>query len=59
MDVTLMIKIFLMVIFFAEVMVFGKFISGMQCFKEGSIMNIAMTFSGALFLSIALLDIIP
>lgn len=59
MDVTLIIKIVLMFVFFSEVMLFGKFISGMKCFKEGSIMSIAMTFSGSLFLSIALLDIIP
>lgn len=59
MELTMIIKIILMFVFFAEVMVFGKFISGMKCFKEGSIMSIAMTFSGALFLSIALLDIIP
>jgi hypothetical protein len=48
-----------MFVFFSEVMLFGKFISGMRCFKEGSILSIAMTFSGTLFLSIALLDIIP
>lgn len=48
-----------MVVFFSQVLLFGKFISGMKCFKEGSIMSIAMTFSGTLFLSIALLDIIP
>jgi len=42
-----------------EVVIFGKFISRLKCFNEGSIMSIAMTFSGTLFLSIALLDIIP
>ena len=48
-----------MFVFFGEVMVFGKFISALQCFKSGTIMSVAMTFSGMLFLSIALLDIIP
>lgn len=48
-----------MVVFFAEVIVFGRFISNLQCFKNGKIMSYAMTFSGMLFLSIALLDIIP
>lgn len=33
MEVTLIIKIVLMFVFFGEVMVFGKFISGMKCFK--------------------------
>lgn len=54
-----MIKLILMAIFFMEVVIFGKFISRLKCFNEGSIMSIAMTFSGTLFLSIALLDIIP
>lgn len=53
------IKFVLMIVFFAEVVIFGKFISNLSCFREGNIMSIALTFSGTLFLSIALLDIIP
>lgn len=59
MDVATVIKVVLMFVFFAEVLIFGKFISALSCFREGSIMSVAMTFSGMLFLSIALLDIIP
>ena len=59
MDTPLLIKIILMIAFFLEVVIFGKFISGLKCFNEGNIMSIAMTFSGTLFLSIAMLDIIP
>jgi hypothetical protein len=59
METTTIIKISLMVAFFAEVVIFGKFISGLKCFGESDVMSLAMTFSGTLFLSIALLDIIP
>ena len=59
MDVATIIKTILMLVFFTEVMVFGKFISALSCFKTGNVMSTAMTFSGMLFLSIALLDIIP
>lgn len=45
--------------FFLEVTIFGRFISKMNCFKNSSIMETAMTFSGGLFLSIAMIDIIP
>jgi hypothetical protein len=48
-----------MLAFFMEVVIFGKFISNLKCFSEGQIMSVAMTFSGSLFLSIAMLDIIP
>ena len=59
METTLIIKIALMLAFFSEVVIFGRFISNLKCFSEGQIMSIAMTFSGSLFLSIAMLDIIP
>lgn len=59
METTTIIKISLMIAFFAEVVIFGKFISGLKCFGESNMMGLAMTFSGTLFLSIALLDIIP
>lgn len=59
MDLTTIIKIVLMIVFFTEVLVFGRFISNLKCFRDGKVMSIAMTFSGMLFLSIALLDIIP
>ena len=59
MNLATLIKLILMFVFFAEVLVFGKFISALKCFKSGTIMSVAMTFSGMLFLSIALLDIIP
>lgn len=59
MEITLMIKIILMTVFFSEVVIFGRLISRLSCFKEGNIMAIAMTFSGTLFLSIAMIDIIP
>lgn len=59
METTTIIKISLMIAFFAEVVIFGKFISGLKCFGESDVMSLAMTFSGTLFLSIALLDIIP
>ena len=59
MEIVEVIKIALMLAFFSEVVIFGKFISNLKCFKEGSVMSVAMTFSGTLFLSIALLDIIP
>jgi hypothetical protein len=55
----LLIKIGLMFAFFLEVVIFGRFISNLKCFSEGQIMSVAMTFSGSLFLSIAMLDIIP
>jgi hypothetical protein len=45
--------------FFLEVVIFGRFISNLKCFSEGQIMSVAMTFSGSLFISIAMLDIIP
>jgi hypothetical protein len=53
------LKIVLMVVFFLEVTIFGHFISRLTCFKRGQIMELAMTFSGTLFLSIAMIDIIP
>jgi hypothetical protein len=59
MQIEIIIKIALMVAFFLEVVIFGRCISNLSCFKEGQIMAIAMTFSGTLFLSIAMLDIIP
>ena len=59
METTLIIKIARMLAFFSEVVIFGRFISNLKCFSEGQIMSIAMTFSGSLFLSIAMLDIIP
>ena len=58
-DTTLIIKLALMAAFFFEVLIFGKFISSCSCFREGNLMSYAMTFSGALFMSIAFLDIIP
>lgn len=48
-----------MFVFFLEVILFGRFISNLKCFQNGKVMGIAMTFSGMLFLSIAILDIIP
>jgi len=59
MDLTTLLKIGLMVVFFFEVLIFGKFISNLECFRQTGIMAIAMTFSGSLFLSIALIDIMP
>ncbi len=53
------VKIGLMVAFFLEVTIFGNFISGLSCFKNKRIMDLAMTFSGTLFLSIAMIDVIP
>lgn len=59
METITIIKIGLMIAFFLEVVIFGKFVSALKCFEESEIMSIAMTFSGALFISIAFLDIIP
>lgn len=55
----LAVKIGLMVAFFLEVTIFGNFISDLACFHNKTVMDLAMTFSGTLFLSIALLDITP
>jgi hypothetical protein len=59
METITIIKMGLMMAFFLEVVIFGKFVSALKCFEESEIMSIAMTFSGALFISIAFLDIIP
>jgi zinc transporter ZupT len=59
MEATFFLKLVLMVAFFLEVTIFGNFISGLECFKNKAIMDLAMTFSGTLFLSIALIDVIP
>lgn len=59
MEPTLMVKIVLMCVFFLEVTIFGNVVSKLSCFRKGSIMDLAMTFSGTLFLSIAMIDIIP
>jgi len=55
----MIVKIVLMVAFFLEVTIFGNFISKLDCFKNKKIMDLAMTFSGTLFLSIAMIDVIP
>ena len=48
-----------MIAFFVEVTIFGQCIAALDCIRKGKIMSFALTFSGALFLSIALIDIIP
>jgi len=53
------LKIALMATFFLEVTIFGSCISTLDCFKNKAVMDVAMTFSGTLFLSIAMIDIIP
>lgn len=59
MESQVIIKAILMIVFFLEVTIFGRFIAGLNCFRHGATMEIALTFSGTLFLSIALIDIIP
>jgi hypothetical protein len=59
MDGTLIIKMVLMLVFFLEVTIFGNFVSSLACFSNKNTMDLAMTFSGGLFLSIALIDVIP
>lgn len=59
MDGTMIIKMVLMLAFFLEVTIFGNFVSSLACFSNKNIMDLAMTFSGSLFLSIALIDVIP
>jgi len=59
MDNTMIVKTVLMAVFFLEVTIFGNFISKLECFKNKRIMDLAMTFSGTLFLSIAMIDVIP
>lgn len=59
MEATFILKLVLMVAFFLEVTIFGNFISGLECFKTKRIMDLAMTFAGTLFLSIALIDVVP
>ncbi len=39
--------------------VFGNVVSSLACFSNKRIMDLAMTFSGTLFLSIAMIDVIP
>jgi hypothetical protein len=53
------LKLVLMLVFFLEVTIFGNFVSRLNCFTNTVIMDLAMTFSGTLFLSIALIDVIP
>lgn len=53
------IKVALMITFFLEVTIFGNCISALACFHNKRVMDLAMTFSGTLFLSIAMIDIIP
>ena len=53
------VKVCLMVLFFLEVTVFGGCVSGLACFSNKKVMDLAMTFSGTLFLSIAMIDVIP
>ena len=53
------IKVALMITFFLEVTIFGNCISGLACFANHRVMDLAMTFSGTLFLSIAMIDVIP
>lgn len=48
-----------MIVFFLEVTVFGNCVSSLDCFTKRTVMDLAMTFSGTLFLSIALIDVIP
>jgi zinc transporter ZupT len=48
-----------MLVFFLEVTIFGNFVSSLACFSNKNTMDLAMTFSGGLFLSIALIDVIP
>jgi hypothetical protein len=59
MEAAWIVKIVLMVVFFLEVTVFGNFVSALDCFSNKAVMDLAMTFSGTLFLSIALIDVIP
>ena len=59
MDAAWIVKLVLMVVFFLEVTIFGNFVSSLDCFSNKRVMDLAMTFSGTLFLSIALIDVIP
>lgn len=52
-------KLILMAVFFLEVTIFGSFVSALKCFKNKKVMDLAMTFSGSLFFSIAMIDVIP
>jgi len=52
-------KTIVMLIIFFEVIFFGNLVSKLSCFKNTYIMGLSLTFSGSLFLSIALLDILP
>jgi hypothetical protein len=55
----LAIKMGLMLTFFLEVTIFGNCVSSLACFHNKRVMDLAMTFSGTLFLSIAMIDVIP
>lgn len=59
MEAAWVVKIVLMGVFFLEVTVFGNCVSSLACFSNKTVMDLAMTFSGTLFLSIALIDVIP
>ena len=59
MDSTFLVKLVLMAVFFLEVTVFGNCVSSLSCFSNKRTMDLAMTFSGSLFLSIALIDVVP
>ena len=58
-DTLLIVKMVLMAVLFFEVVIFGNLVSRLTCFKNKLVMDLALTFSGALFLSIALVDIVP
>jgi zinc transporter ZupT len=53
------VKVALMIAFFLEVTIFGNCVSSLACFRNKTVMDLAMTFSGTLFLSIAMIDVIP
>jgi hypothetical protein len=59
MENVFIVKVCLMATFFLEVTIFGNCVSGLACFTNKKTMDLAMTFSGTLFLSIAMIDVIP
>lgn len=54
-----MLKLACMATFFLEVVIFGRLIANLPCLQRGNLLSFALSFSGGLFLSIAILHIIP
>lgn len=59
MELDLILKIICMVGFFCEVVICGKIISKLSFFENKNTLSLALSFSGGLFLSIALIHILP